>query len=212
MLSIFSSVWWSSIHLWRNVYVGFPLIFKIIIYVCSFHLFLATVVHFWAWAFSSCNKWVLLSSCGVQASRCSCFSYCRAQALEHVGSVVVVQGGSSSMWNLPGPGIKHMSPTLALAGGFLTTGPPGKSPAHFLIGLFGIFWGSILHQLLHLQISHSEGCLFLLFMITFAVQTLLNLTGSHVFIFVFIFTALGGGSKKILLWFMSKIILYLLVL
>ena len=29
------------------------------------------------------------------------------------------------MWSLPGPGIEPMSP--ALAGGFLTTGPPGKS-------------------------------------------------------------------------------------
>ena len=32
-----------------------------------------------------------------------------------------------SMWNLPGPEIEPMSP--ALAGGFLTTGPPGKSKA-----------------------------------------------------------------------------------
>ena len=30
------------------------------------------------------------------------------------------------MWDLPGPGLEHMSP--ALAGGFLTTAPPGKSP------------------------------------------------------------------------------------
>ena len=30
------------------------------------------------------------------------------------------------MWNLPGPGIEPMSP--ALAGGFLTTEPPGKPP------------------------------------------------------------------------------------
>ena len=29
------------------------------------------------------------------------------------------------MWDLPGPGLKPMS--LALAGGFLTTAPPGKS-------------------------------------------------------------------------------------
>ena len=29
------------------------------------------------------------------------------------------------MWDLPGPGIEPMSP--ALAGEFLTTGPPGKS-------------------------------------------------------------------------------------
>ena len=29
------------------------------------------------------------------------------------------------MWDLPGPGLEPMSP--ALAGGFLTTAPPGKS-------------------------------------------------------------------------------------
>ena len=29
------------------------------------------------------------------------------------------------MWDLPGPGIEPVCP--ALAGGFLTTGPPGKS-------------------------------------------------------------------------------------
>ena len=52
--------------------------------------------------------------------------------------------------------------------------------------------------------SHSEGCLFVLFMLSFAVQKLLSLIRSHLFIFVFIFITLGGGSKKILLWFMSK--------
>ena len=35
------------------------------------------------------------------------------------------------MWNLPGPGIEPMSP--ALAGGFLSTVPPGKSSAQKLI-------------------------------------------------------------------------------
>ena len=30
------------------------------------------------------------------------------------------------MWDLPGPGIEPVSP--ALAGGFLTPAPPGKSP------------------------------------------------------------------------------------
>ena len=34
------------------------------------------------------------------------------------------------MWNLPGPGIKLASPELA--GGFLTTGPPGKPSAEVL--------------------------------------------------------------------------------
>ena len=32
-----------------------------------------------------------------------------------------------NMWNLPGPESKPKFP--ALAGGFLTTGPPGKSPS-----------------------------------------------------------------------------------
>ena len=49
-------------------------------------------------------------------------------------SVVVARGLSScgtpvyllrEMWDLPGPGIEPMSPVLA--GGFLTTEPPGKS-------------------------------------------------------------------------------------
>ena len=52
--------------------------------------------------------------------------------------------------------------------------------------------------------AHSQGCLFVLFMVSFAVQKLLSLIKSHLFIFVFISVALGGGSKKILLCFMSK--------
>ena len=54
--------------------------------------------------------------------------------------------------------------------------------------------------------SHSEECLFLLFMVSFAVQKLLSIIRSHLFIFV-IFIYLGGGSKKILLQFMSKSVL-----
>ena len=51
--------------------------------------------------------------------------------------------------------------------------------------------------LLHLQIFslHPEGCLFILFMISFAVLELLSLIRSLLFIFVFIFIALGGGSN-----------------
>ena len=68
----------------------------------------------WAQAFSSCREWGLLSSCGG-------FSCCRARASERRLSSWQLTG----TWNLPGPGIKPMSP--ALADGFLTTGPPGKS-------------------------------------------------------------------------------------
>ena len=39
--------------------------------------------------------------------------------------------------------------------------------------------------------SHSIGCLFVLFMVSFAVQKLVNLIKSHLFIFVFISIALG---------------------
>ena len=44
--------------------------------------------------------------------------------------------------------------------------------------------------------SHSEGCLFVLFMVSFDVQKILSLIRPHLFIFVFISISLGGGSKK----------------
>ena len=52
--------------------------------------------------------------------------------------------------------------------------------------------------------SHSVGCPFVLFTVSFAVHKSLSLIRSHSFIFVFIFITLGGGSKKILLQFMSE--------
>ena len=84
--------------------------------------------------------------CGAQASHCNGFSCCRAQALGTWASVVVARGFSScgsralerrlsscgagaqmlrGMWDLPRPELKPVSPELA--GGFLTTAPPGKS-------------------------------------------------------------------------------------
>ena len=56
-------------------------------------------------------------------------------------------------------------------------------------------------------LSHSEGCLFVLFMVSFAVQAFLNLIKSHLLIFAFISITLGGWSKKIFLWFMSESVL-----
>ena len=54
---------------------------------------------------------------------------------------------------------------------------------------------------------HSVGSLFVLFLVSFAVQKLLSLTKSHLFIFVFLFITLRVGSKKILLRFMSESVL-----
>ena len=51
---------------------------------------------------------------------------------------------------------------------------------------------------------HSEGCLLILFIVSFAVQEFLSLIRSHLFIFVFISIILGGGSKRILLSFTSE--------
>ena len=46
-----------------------------------------------------------------------------------------------------------------------------------------------------------------MFMVSFAVQKLLSLIRSYFLIFVFIFITLGGGSKKILLLFISESVL-----
>ena len=46
--------------------------------------------------------------------------------------------------------------------------------------------------------SHSVGCLFILLMVSFAVQKLVSLIRSHLFIFVFISIALGDLPKKTL--------------
>ena len=42
--------------------------------------------------------------------------------------------------------------------------------------------------------SHSEGCLFTLFIVSFIVQKLLSLIRSHLFIFAFVSITLGDGS------------------
>ena len=57
--------------------------------------------------------------------------------------------------------------------------------------------------------SHSKGCLCVLFMISFAVQKLVNLIRLHLFIFAFISNALGDW-KKTLVQFMSENVLSLI--
>ena len=81
-----------------------------------------------------------------------------------------------------------------------------RSFSHFLIGLFVFLTLSCMSCLYILEInplsvvsfaitfSHSEGCLFTLLTVSFAVQKLLSLIRSHLFTFVFISVTLGGGS------------------
>ena len=79
-----------------------------------------------------------------------------------------------------------------------------RSSAHFSIGLFVfLFLLSCVNCLYILEIkplsialfanvfSHSVSRLFVLFMVSFAVQKLVNLIRSHLFIFVFISIVLG---------------------
>ena len=66
---------------------------------------------------------LLLRSTG---SKRAGFSSCGTRALDHrLNSCGARALLLRSMWDLPGPGIKPMSP--ALTGRFLTTAPPGKS-------------------------------------------------------------------------------------
>ena len=77
---------------------------------------------------------------------------------------------------------------------------------HFFIGLFVFLVLSCMSSLYILEInplsvvsfaiifSHSEGCLFTLLIVSFAVQKLSSLIRSHLFTFVFISVTVGGGS------------------
>ena len=81
-----------------------------------------------------------------------------------------------------------------------------SSLPHFWIGLFVFLVLSYMSYLYILEINslsvasfaiiffHSEGCLFTLLIVSFAVQKLLILIKSHLFIFSFISITLGGGS------------------
>ena len=83
-----------------------------------------------------------------------------------------------------------------------------RSFAHIFIGLFGFLIMSCMSSLYVLNInpllvilfanifSHSIGCLFVLLMVSFAVQNLLSLIRSYLYIFAFVSFALGDRSKK----------------
>ena len=81
-----------------------------------------------------------------------------------------------------------------------------RSFPHFLIGSFiflELSWRSCLYifEINPLSVasfaiifSQSEGCLFALLIVSFAVQKLLSLIGFHLFTLAFIYITLGGGS------------------
>ena len=132
---------------------GIPRNFSI--YALAFHFILKNFVYLLTFVcagslslrglFSSCGEQGLLSSCDVQDSHCSGFSCCRAWAvgrpgfsscgswaLEHrLNSCGTWAQLPRSMWDLLGSGKEPLSP--ALASGFFTTEPPGKSYSLFFL-------------------------------------------------------------------------------
>ena len=116
------------------------------LYICTFAFLLKIAYLFLAaprlcgrtWAFSNCGerglllvgvRWLLLAMASLVAERGLCdtqASIVAALGLRSCGSWAQLPCG---MWNLLGPGIEPVSPMLA--GGFLTTGPPGKSTLWF---------------------------------------------------------------------------------
>ena len=119
---------------WIFTLIGFLILINLFIY-----LFLAALsLHCCTRAFSSCGERRLLFIvvCGLlTAAACLC---CGERALGTQALLVVAHGLSSccaqaqllcDMCDFPRPGLEPTSP--ALAGGFLTTAPPGKSRQFF---------------------------------------------------------------------------------
>uniref|UniRef100_A0A8D1T100 Uncharacterized protein n=1 Tax=Sus scrofa TaxID=9823 RepID=A0A8D1T100_PIG len=94
-----------------------------------------------------------------------------------------------------------------------------RSFAHFSIGLLAFWLLSCISCLYILEIkplsvasfesisSHSVHCLFVFFLVSFAVQKLVSLIRSHWFIFALISIALGDWPEKIFMMLMSENVL-----
>ena len=92
-----------------------------------------------------------------------------------------------------------------------------RSSAHFSVGLF-VFLLCHMSCLFILKIKpllvtsfanifpHSVGCLFILFMVPIAVQKLISLIVSHLFIFAFIFIDLVEWPQEILVWLSENVL------
>ena len=162
--------------------------------LCFSFFFLLILIFGCIWSLLLCMGFLQLwragatLHCVVWTSHFGGFSCCRARALGAQGSVVVACRLSScsswalerrlsscgaraqllhGMWDLSGPGLEPVSPVLA--GGFLTTAPPGEPyvflPYLTVTTLYLIFLKYIkqqgAHGLLNYLFSNFEGLAFL---------------------------------------------------
>ena len=126
----------------KEICTGNKQILKVLF--CFITIKIIYLFYFWLWWVFVAAQGLSLAAasrgclcCHVQASHCTEFSSCRAQALGAQASVAAVGWLSScgawaqflhGTWNFPRPRIKPVY--FALQGGFLTTGPPVK-PHHY---------------------------------------------------------------------------------
>ena len=110
-----------------------------------------------AQAFCSCGQGGLLfvAVCGllIEAASLVVEHGLQARRLSSCGARTQLLRG---MWDLPGPGIEPVSP--ALAGGFFTTAPPGKSQMLNLKALLYHIWLSHCFKLIIIQLCCSYFC------------------------------------------------------
>ena len=103
-----------------------------ILLLLLFFFFLAAPdLHCCVRALCSCGKWEPFSSCGAGASHCGGLSSCGAWALGCWASCPM------ACEIFPDQGLNWCPP--ALAGGLLTSGPPGKSPHYSLHRISAVF-------------------------------------------------------------------------
>ena len=141
---------------WLFTHSMFPEFICVVVCISTSFLFFFSFIYLWLhWVFIAARGLSLVAASGGYSSlSCAGFSLRWLLLVQSTGSS---RTGFSSccswalllcgMWDLPGPGIEPVFP--ALAGGFLTTVPPGKPSFLFIDKLHSTIW------IYHILFTHS---------------------------------------------------------